>query len=102
MLNRSANAIILSWLATSVAVAQAGGISYQGRLETNGAPANGSFDFVFRLCSSAGPGGILQTFPPAGTVAVTVTDGLFTRTLTFDTLHFSGADRFLEVEVEGA
>ncbi len=75
--------------------------TYQAQLKQSGVPVNGSHEFVFRLCSSPGPGGVLQTFPPAGTVAVDAVDGLFTQELTFDTLHFTGADRWLEVEVNG-
>jgi len=75
--------------------------TYQAQLKQSGVPVNGSHEFVFRLCSSPGPGGVLQTFPPAGTVAVDAVDGLFTQELTFDTLHFTGADRWLDVEVNG-
>lgn len=82
--------------------AQSAETTYQGQLESGGVPANGVHGFVFRLCSTAaGPGGVLQTFPPAGTVAVNVDDGLFTQELTFNTAHFSGAECWLEVEVNG-
>lgn len=87
--------------AASSTLAQSTVTTYQGRLESGGAPATGSHNFVFRLCSSVDPGGVLQTFPPAGTVAVSVTNGLFTQELTFDAAHFNGAERWLEIEVDG-
>lgn len=99
MFDRSSISLVLSMLWTTFVLAQPSVTTYQGRLESNAVPADGTFNFVFRLCSSAGPGGVLQTFPPAGTVAVDVAGGLFTEQLTFDAAHFTGADRFLEIEV---
>ena len=60
--------------------------TYQGQLKSGGSPANGSHNLVFRLCSTAaGPGGVLQTFPPPpGVVPVNVVNGLFTQELPFD------------------
>lgn len=92
---------LFALLAGSAALAQTSVTTYQGQLQSDGAPANGDFDLAFRLCSSAGPGGVLQAFPLAGTVRVSVVDGLFTQELTFNTAHFSGAQRWLEIEVDG-
>lgn len=88
--------------AAPIAPAQSIVTTYQGQLRSGGVPANGSHNFVFRLCSSAGPDDVLQSFPPAGTIAVDVADGLFTQELAFNADHFNGAQRWLEVEVEGA
>jgi hypothetical protein len=105
MINRftRASCFALALLLTPISVlAQSTVTTYQGQLKSGGSPANGNHDFVFSLCSTAaGPGGVLQTFPPAGTVTVNVTGGLFTQELTFDTVHLSGAERWLEIEVNG-
>jgi len=78
--------------------AQSSNITFQGYLRQDGLPANGTFNMFFRLFK----GGVFtQRFPAAGTVAVTVTNGLFTRELTFDTIHFDGSALSLEINVNG-
>lgn len=78
--------------------AQTSNITLQGYLRQDGLPANGSFNMFFRLFK----GGIFtQRFPASGTVAVTVANGLFTRELTFDTIHFDGSQLSVEVNVNG-
>ena len=80
-------------VAAASALAQSTVMTYEGQLKQGGVPLSGSHDFVFRLCSSVGPDGVLQTFPPAGTVAVSVADGLFTQELTFDAGFFDEIGR---------
>lgn len=92
--------IIISLTAACV-WSQSSVITYQGFLRQGGTPANGSFNMVFRLCSTPVVGGVLQSFPAAGTVAVNVANGLFTQELTFNTAHFTGAERWLEIVVNG-
>lgn len=96
-----ARLLLATFLAQLPAWAQNAVITYQGHLQFSNAPANGTHDFVFRLCSSSGPAGVLQTFPPAGTILVNVTNGLFAQEVTFDMVHFTGAARWLEIEVNG-
>src|SRR5437016_5573599 len=92
----------LSFVAAGTALAQPTATTYQGQLIQNGAPANGAHAFVFRLCSTAAaPGGVLQTFPTAGTLPISVSNGLFTQELTFEAANFSGADRWLEIQADG-
>ena len=68
--------------------------TYQGQLTENGTPANGVFDFQFRLFASTNTIGL-----PLGTVLVndaTATNGLFTVALDFGVSPFSGPARWLE------
>jgi hypothetical protein len=72
------------------------GFTYQGRLTDGGAPANGSYDFEFKLYDALSGGS-----PVGGTVSkanVTVTDGLFTVLLDFGDV-FDGSARYLGVGV---
>ena len=68
--------------------------TYQGRLNSSGDPANGSYDLtiaLFSVGSGSGPVGSTQTNP-----ATAVSNGLFTVALDFDA-NFPGADRWLEI-----
>jgi hypothetical protein len=81
----------------AVARAQNTAFTYQGLLTENGGPANGVFDFQFRLFGSTNPVGIAL-----GTALVndaTATNGLFTVQLDFGTSPFSGPARWLEISV---
>lgn len=70
--------------------------TYQGRLETDGAPSNGSHDFEFRLHTSAV--GDNQVGPTICADNVDLVDGLFTVSLDFGT-QYDGDARWLEVGV---
>lgn len=76
-------------------------VTYQGFLRNSGQPANGTFNMVFRLFAAATGGTALQSFPAAGTVAVTVENGVFSQALTFNMAHFDGNARWLEIAVNG-
>jgi hypothetical protein len=80
-------------LSAGGAQAQTTEFTYQGRLEDNGAPAGGSFDFAFGLFAAPTGGPVLATIERPG---VAVTDGLFTVPLDFGA-QFTGAARYLEV-----
>jgi hypothetical protein len=88
------------WLLISAlglpAFAQGTAFTYQGRLNNNGAPANGSYDLQFAIFDAATGGS--QVGSALTTNAVAVSNGLFTVTLD------SGADRwlFLSVKTNGA
>ena len=71
-------------------------ISYQGRLVDGGAPASGSFDFVFTL-RDAGSAGNAVGEPLRRTL--TVTGGVFSASLDFPAASFTGAARWVEVRV---
>ena len=81
----------------SAAHAQGTAFTYQGRLNDGGNPANGSYDFRFRLASDPLAnnyiGGNLLTN------GVSVTNGLFAVALDFGAGIFSGSNYWLEVDV---
>ncbi len=69
--------------------------TYQGYLEAGGVPANGTYDFEFRLYNHRS-GGTLIAGPLAfnGTAVV---DGVFTVKLDFNASPFAGEERWLAV-----
>ncbi len=71
---------------------------YQGRLEQNGAPANGNFDLVFALFDAPTAGNAVGA--PISQADFPVTDGLFSVSLAFPGA-FTGNQVYLEVSVEG-
>jgi hypothetical protein len=78
------------------ACAQGTAFTYQGRLNTNGTPANGFYDFVFALFNA--PGGGSQIGSSQTNVDVGVTNGLFTVTLNFGAV-FTGNSTWLAISV---
>jgi trimeric autotransporter adhesin len=78
--------------------AQTSAFTYQGRLNSSNGPANGTYDFVFRLYDA--PTGGTQ-FPglPNPRPGVSVSNGLFTVTLDFTAAVLDGAPRWLQIEV---
>jgi hypothetical protein len=80
----------------SSARAQGTAFTYQGRLYSDGAPADGSYNLAFRLYAT-NSGGIAIAGPVTNT-AVGVTNGLFTTTLDFGNA-FTGASNWLEIAV---
>lgn len=75
------------------------GFTYQGRLDKDGAPANGSFDFQFALYDSLSGGA--QIGPTLTVGRVSVSDGQFTVALDFGPV-FWNEQRFLEARVRPA
>ncbi|MEM7114985.1 MAG: hypothetical protein AAF614_21285 [Chloroflexota bacterium] len=71
--------------------------TYQGSLEDNAAPANGSYDFEFSLYDDATAGTQIGS-TVAQTIAVS--DGLFTTSLDFGADAFNSEARFLEIDVQ--
>src|SRR5712672_3512617 len=91
--------LIISALFTTVtsAFAQGTAFTYQGRLNDNGQPANGSYDLTFTLFGANNGGSqVGNTFTNAATP---VALGLFTATLDFGAGMFTGANLWLEVAV---
>ncbi len=81
--------------ATPVPVGTA--FTYQGELLQGGSPANGKFDFRFRLFDAATGGS--QVGPTVTKNDVQVTNGRFTVMLDFGANAFTGNARWLEIEV---
>ncbi len=73
--------------------------TYQGQLNLDGTPVNGPVDMRFEVYDD--PNGVtpLASYPPAGTIAVPVTDGLFTQEIDFGAGAFAGDARWLQVYV---
>lgn len=88
-------------LAALVTATGAEPITYQGRLENAGAPANGAFDLRFSLYDDATPGFPDNLFETITVPAVAVTDGVFTADLNFGD-HFDGLPRWLSIEIRPA
>ena len=91
-----ATALLLGFdLHFSRVCAQGTAFTYQGRLNNDGSPANGSYDFTFALFNQGDTNsvqiGATQTNP-----AVAVSNGLFTVTLDFGATY-SGAALWLEI-----
>jgi hypothetical protein len=84
-------------LKPSTALAQGTAFTYQGRLNVNGAPANGSYDFQFRLASDPLANNYVGTAYLTNGIAVS--NGLFTTTLDFGPGIFTGSNYWLEVDV---
>ena len=72
--------------------------TYQGRLNAGGSPAEGLFDFEFRLYDAAEGGALVGG--PINQVDVPVSRGLFTVSLDFGPV-FTGQAAWLEVAVKG-
>jgi hypothetical protein len=79
------------------AVGQGTVFQYQGRLNDNGQPANGTYDFVFKLYDSTNvPGNTVSS--PVTSSGTQVANGLFTANLDFGNV-FDGTGRYLEILV---
>lgn len=81
--------------AESTAFAQGTAFTYQGRLDTNGVPANGSYDFQFRLYDASTGGNQIPVVPVSANVAVS--NGLFTTSMDFGNNVFNGTIYWLEI-----
>jgi hypothetical protein len=90
--------IVLTWLSGMEYVAAQGtAFTYQGQLEVNGQPANGSYNLTFALFSSstgADPVGAVLT-----NSATVVSNGLFTVMLDYGNI-FSGSALWLQIGVQ--
>jgi hypothetical protein len=88
-------ATVIAFGALQSAVAQTTVFTHQGKLDFDGVPANGQFDFQFRLFDALTVG--LQQGATLERLTVNVTDGDYRIDLDFGASVFPGADRFLEV-----
>lgn len=94
------SALILTFQPSS-ARAQGTAFTYQGRLESAGAPANRFYDFsaqVYNRASAGEPGDTLVSGTLTFT-AVPVSNGLFMLTLDFGAGPFNGEARWLSLAV---
>ncbi|MBO9664805.1 hypothetical protein [Dokdonella sp.] len=94
-------ALLASALSIATAAAaepQLPDFTYQGRLQRNGAPANGAFDLSFALFDAVSGGN--QVGVAVDEPDYPVEDGLFTVSLAFPGV-FDGTQLWLQVSVEG-
>ena len=77
--------------------AQTGVFTYQGRLTDSDIPANGAYQFEFKLFDTLTNGN--QIGSTITDVAATVTAGIFTVQLDFGAAAFNGGARYLEIGV---
>ncbi len=90
--------LLLAGTAATTAHAQsATAFTYQGVLEQNGQPVNGTFDLQFQLRSTAS-GSQVGPAPDLCVFDVPVVDGVFTVSLDFGSAYASG-QRWLEIRV---
>ena len=81
----------------SSAFAQGTAFTYQGQLQNNGSPANGSYDLQFILFNTSQFG--FPAAPILTNTAVNVNNGLFTTTLDFGSGIFIGTNYWLDISV---
>jgi hypothetical protein len=90
-------AVLLLFSVNHAGLAQTTAFTYQGRLEANGAPANGSFDLVFSLFNTNTGGS--QIGGALTNAATAVSNGLFTVAPNFGGGIFTGAEYWLQIGV---
>jgi hypothetical protein len=95
-LTRGVCALCLLALTTQLS-AQTSAFTYQGVLSQNGQPANGTYDFMFRLLDAETDGTAAPVIPL--NPGVGVTNGLFTTGINFDAENLNGANLWLEISV---
>src|SRR5580700_3946951 len=86
-------------LGTQIPTASAQGtaFTYQGRLNSGGSPASGSYDLTFTLYTTNVTGTAIAG--PVTNSATTLTNGLFTTLVDFGPDVFTGASNWLELAV---
>jgi hypothetical protein len=87
---------------TSVAFAQGTAFTYQGKLNDSGSPANGQYDFQFKLFDTQTVGTGTQQGSTVAVSNLTVTAGIFSTQLDFGACAscFNSAPRFIEIAVK--
>lgn len=89
--------VVLCGLGTASVAAMGTAFTYQGLLQVSGEPADGSFDFGFRLYDALTEGKMVGSAVSLRGVAVT--GGIFTVPLDFGAAAFDGSPRWLEIAV---
>src|ERR1039457_6927224 len=91
--------LALATLNSQLATARAQGtaFTYQGRLNTNGIPAKGTYNLKFTLFNTNTTG--VSIAGPVTNSAAVATNGLFTTTIDFGAGAFTGGSNWLEIAV---
>lgn len=85
------------WLGATSARAQGNAFTYQGQLNSGGAPVNGSNDLTFTLFNAASGGGTVGTSNVFNDLPIS--NGVFTVTLDFGAGAFDGSARWVQLAV---
>ncbi len=101
MIRSYLRSIVLAFAAiaagTGTALAQSTAFTYQGKLNNNAQPAEGTHDFRFKLFDAATGGTQIGTTQCVDNLSVT--GGVFTATIDFGQQYITTGQRFLEIEV---
>jgi len=100
-ISNSLHALLLLVCVTVAVHAQGTAFTYQGKLADSGTPANGNYDFEFKLFDTSSVGTGVQQGSTVQRLNVSVVAGVFTVSLDFGACAscFNGAGRFLEISV---
>ena len=82
----------------STANAQGTAFTYQGQLQNNGSPANGTYNLTFTLFATNSGG--TDVAGPVTNSAVAISNGLFTVTIDFGSSVWNGHANWLQIGVE--
>jgi hypothetical protein len=93
--------IVICYLLSDIcfpAFAQGTAFTYQGRLQNNGNPANGTYNLTFSLFNVSSGGSAVAG--PVTTNGFLITNGLFTVVIDFGAGVWNGGTNWLEIGVE--
>jgi hypothetical protein len=98
MFMKKTNLLLLALICSAVAAwSQSAPFTYQGRFSQNGAPFSGVVEMQFTLWDAVSNGTQLAATSPA-VQSLSVSNGLFSATIDFSSIPFTGADRWLQIE----
>src|SRR4051812_46320417 len=80
--------------------AQSTAFTYQGRLNFNGTPVNGTYDFQFAIYDASAAGNSVAA--PVSIYGLNVVNGLFVTRIDFGVGVFTGPARWLQVSTRPA
>src|SRR5688572_5178352 len=89
--------LILFLVCANLTFAQTSAFTYQGKLNNDGAPVSGAYQFQFKLFDAALGGN--QIGNTLTDIPATVNDGVFAVSLDFGASSFDGSPRFLQIGV---
>lgn len=93
----SALALTMTFAPAALAQSPGSAFTYQGHLDNNGEPVNGTADLQFTLWNSGVTGGGVQVGPTLTLNAAQITGGFFSANLDFGATAWDGNQRWLEV-----
>lgn len=85
---------------TQAVFAQSSSFTYQGKISDGGIPANGTYQFEFKLYDSVNVGSGNQVGSTLSGVTAQATNGIFSVQLDFGAAAFDGNARYLEISLK--